>query len=920
MTVDTSQATYSYFAYARGGVAEGVTGTFSESGSSRASLQVDIELAGGAAQATPTVTVYGPGDVVAIDPKQVVRVEPKPGANDWTPNWFPAIEFDRPELPWLFSPYAAASNRLRPWLVLVVVEEREGVTYEENRQPAGRPAITLDGAATSDDPRTVPDIELPDLDDSWAWAHVHVSGNFTGSQLDAENDAHPELVVSRLVSPRRLHAGRRYRACVVPAFEAGRAAGLGEATIASTLAPAWTKGQQTVTLPVYYSWEFGTGLEGDFESLARLLEPMLSPAGVGAQAMDGTQPGGGLPSAGAHLGGLQGALQAPGANLGNPPVKPFVNKLRALLGAGEPSAGQQARPLEVPPPIYGRWPAAATSVPAIIDWRRPIPWLAELNLDPRNRAAAALGTLVVQRRQEQLMASAWAQVGKIDRANQALHQAQLARQAAKATYKNRYVSLSSDAALLLLGSPALPRIQTSGGTLFADVGATRLEPAISPAFRRIARRRGPLSRRAGMRHKWPESAVARLNSDANAALPPRKAPDGTQTASIISVTSSVVQAGNPGALHLDGPMNGGQFKQSAVEVQTGLGWDQRADPSGPPAIDLGQVRVELLNGLDPDKTIPARVASRVKVPASRGWLPKDPLEGIMAAPEFPTPMLTSLRELSQEYVLPGLSNLPPNSVTVLEANNRFINSYMIGLNHEMSRELLWREYPTDQRGTYFRQFWDPSTRVPPPGETTPPDLRDLSPLHLWQASRRLEKGEGAAAFGKLVLVARGQLLRRFPNASVFAIEATAPDSNGHRGLGSGEKWPVFEGRLDPDLTFFGFDLSREQAKTGGSAGQGYFFVIQQHPTEPHYGLEEEEGGTNNVPGGQPQTWGDLSWAQLVDTEDDLTKMSYAPATPPSSATPVDTSGPAWGTDSAQVAAVALRDPVRVAIHARDLVS
>ncbi len=29
------------------------------------------------------------------------------------------------------------------------------------------------------------------------------------------------------------------------------------------------------------------------------------------------------------------------------------------------------------------------------------------------------------------------------------------------------------------------------------------------------------------------------------------------------------------------------------------------------------------------------------------------------------------------------------------------------LNHEMSRELLWREFPTDQRGTYSSQFWDP---------------------------------------------------------------------------------------------------------------------------------------------------------------------------------------------------------------------
>ena len=36
---------------------------------------------------------------------------------------------------------------------------------------------------------------------------------------------------------------------------------------------------------------------------------------------------------------------------------------------------------------------------------------------------------------------------------------------------------------------------------------------------------------------------------------------------------------------------------------------------------------------------------------------------------------------------------------------------MVGLNHEFARELLWREYPTDQRGSYFRQFWDVARRA-----------------------------------------------------------------------------------------------------------------------------------------------------------------------------------------------------------------
>ena len=45
---------------------------------------------------------------------------------------------------------------------------------------------------------------------------------------------------------------------------------------------------------------------------------------------------------------------------------------------------------------------------------------------------------------------------------------------------------------------------------------------------------------------------------------------------------------------------------------------------------------------------------------------------------------------------------------------------MVGLNYEMSRQLLWNGYPTDQRGSYFRQFWDVSAYVPQPGDPTNP--------------------------------------------------------------------------------------------------------------------------------------------------------------------------------------------------------
>src|SRR3954454_12496861 len=50
------------------------------------------------------VRLLGPGDVVGIDPQQIVRTDPRAGSNDFEPNYLAAIEFDRPDYPWLFTP------------------------------------------------------------------------------------------------------------------------------------------------------------------------------------------------------------------------------------------------------------------------------------------------------------------------------------------------------------------------------------------------------------------------------------------------------------------------------------------------------------------------------------------------------------------------------------------------------------------------------------------------------------------------------------------------------------------------------------------------------------------------------------------------------------------------------------------------
>ena len=246
---------------------------------------------------------------------------------------------------------------------------------------------------------------------------------------------------------------------------------------------------------------------------------------------------------------------------------------------------------------------------------------------------------------------------------------------------------------------------------------------------------------------------------------------------------------------------------------------------------------------------------------------------------------------------------------MLETNSRFVNSYMVGLNHEMARELLWRGYPTDQRGTYFRQFWDPSTRVPPAGETALPDLRDLPALHEWPASRPLSQGQGAADGGRTVLVLRGELLRRYPNATIYAVKATPATPPE---LGTEEKYPVFRANLDPDLTLLGFDVSVADA----IGPPGWFFVLQEQPTEPAFGLEAERPGKF----AGPQTkLDDVSWSELATDATALAAMTHAPATPPQGWPAPATGAAAWGASSADMADITLQEPARVAIHAKHLI-
>src|SRR5512133_132410 len=60
--------------------------------------------------------LYGPGDVIGVDPRLIVRTDPRPNITDFEPNYLAAIEVDLPDFLWMFTPARARDqDRLRPW-------------------------------------------------------------------------------------------------------------------------------------------------------------------------------------------------------------------------------------------------------------------------------------------------------------------------------------------------------------------------------------------------------------------------------------------------------------------------------------------------------------------------------------------------------------------------------------------------------------------------------------------------------------------------------------------------------------------------------------------------------------------------------------------------------------------------------------
>jgi hypothetical protein len=1057
---DDEIGTYSFFPWLRQGIANKVT-TPDDPEAKRGEITVSLEIEGKAVDDGPAVfrtvdkviSLYGPGDIVGIDRKAIVKTEPRNWITNFEPNYCPYFDCSDPDFLWRYTPSAPDGDRLLPWLTLVVLQEDE---FTDGNNILNRPLhyFTLKDEVAAD-------VVFPPKDDLWAWAHVHINKDIVGNtdnpistdqnafinQFKSVLNQDPDLAYSRLLSPRKLDENLAYHAFVIPTFEAGRLAGLGfdPLTIsgygANTI--SWEEygagRQETKNFPYYYRWFFRTSSVGDFEYLVRLLEPKVADSRVGHRDIDVLDPGSNLngitDEALQGILRLGGALQVPKACLDEQQTQEynkydnwfgtyphqFQSELAAFINLADDynykttaKAHEEAEldiededddpdPL-ITSPLYARWHAMVSRV-LTQDDGAPVAnnenWVHQLNLDPRWRTAANLGTDVIQENQENYMDAAWEQVGDVLEANRRFRWGQLAGFASKVWYKKN-VSPKPGVALdkyLWRTAPIHKRILTRNFvsnneseadkkrvTVFHGMKSSLVSHAlVSAPMRRIVRPRGRLMRTlqfdATARN---DNLVTRVNTAEVNPAPPHEVPEGLLThaditevtrpsyvpdfiadllsrypwiqylplilaviiilllfitgvaaGSLISAIGAVAAAGVLAFLALHKmvkdiqdadvilpdnqtpeavdqlpnlpdfrvtefgdtfvPTVGAVDSPEATRFKTALranfDFVQRSAEAGRlpryTTMNIPSLVNDVVAGVNPEMTIPRYLFGHIEIPAHILEALNEKFVEAMAYPVIDLPMYEPLLATGTDNFVPNLNLIEQNSITLLETNQRFIESYMVGINHEFVREEQWRGFPTDLRGTCFRQFWDVTSFMSADDlndEEKREKFRDIPPLHRWSLRKDLGsfdlREEAGDKEEEVVLVIRGELLKKYPTAVIYAhrakwslddednIDLTKPRDFETEGDESDFiKTPLYQAKAEPDIYFFGFDLTIPEAKGGSGEGDdtepGWFFVIKERPGEPRFGLDVP-GEAADFTVAKVDTWNELSWSHAVE--------------------------------------------------------
>jgi hypothetical protein len=309
-------------------------------------------------------------------------------------------------------------------------------------------------------------------------------------------------------------------------------------------------------------------------------------------------------------------------------------------------------------------------------------------------------------------------------------------------------------------------------------------------------------------------------------------------------------------------------------------------PPAPDLISVESVAQACTTGLAAATTYTKAIAASLLLKGEA--VVKRPAEVVLGfVPQFTSPLAARLERSLNSWILAGASTLPANAITLVVTNPSFIEAFCIGANHEVAGELLWRDVPSDPRGTVFTRFW---ANAP------------IAPIHTWQngIGGNVDNGNPLIA-----VVLRSPLLRRYPNTIIYAAKELVtdgdpsftpdPDTIAH---------VLYQGFIEPDATFSVIDLKADDAR---DPDQRWYILISQPVTDPRFGLDEWTG--EGAPSA-PRDWNDLTWTHIPN-------QRLSPALPVPTPTVADPAGATWATSAADLAYILHQDPFRIVLPAAD---
>lgn len=749
------------------------------------------------------IQLMGPTDVKSVQKNAISRISPPEGAKTRLfKDYLPYVEFFEEDLPWRYTPVATTDADFRPWMTLIAVKEDE-VSFHVNSN--GTKLATLQIGSEERYGEIFPNAKL-----LFNVAHVQIDSavEVTRENVNDLLDENPDCGISRILCTSTLEENSTYVALLIPTYELGRLAGLGQSFDGVKLGKcAWetllanqNQRPDGLTFPVYFKWKFHTSIvKADFKTLASqlfftgekeydqmkaYLDVDISQSGLGDVHFDEEK-----------------VVDVPAALMldkKNPEPRKEDNsytealkdllELNPVLKENETGEINMEEDPWIVPPVYGARHLLTTQAQFA---NNQIDVVKEVNLQLKNRVAAGMGSTIVKKNQEQFVNRAWKKVEKINQLNQAIreyyqmkqvNEKATAKYSAKAqkgkvTEKNKVLLM--DVANRSLQTAGIYRNQISADNL---LDASKVMIPVNQQEQSV---------KSGITVKELSDL---FSTEVWEKIIGDESPNWQSVIKELEKSKSYLK------------------EQLKMDLKT----DESCEEENPEAINpdaIGENRVDEIlakYGYTEDNQLSANLDSKYPV---------------MAYPDFLEPTFYYLREYSASYVVPSAASLLKDSITYFRTNPQFEEAFLMGMNTEMGQELLWREYPTDQRGSYFRKFWDQED-LPDKGQLD--KYYDVKPLHQWKGC--LGQNHMVGKNEMLVFVIRGELMQSYPSASVYLSKKVGR-------LLKKELTPCMSFWLTDEILLVGFNNLQSNALAG------YYLTFEQQPLSLQF---ERAKGSNSI--------------------------------------------------------------------------